>query len=79
MTEQPERNRKEASEYLAKRWQLSFAPNTLARMASAGRGPVYHYRGRFAFYAQAELDAWARTKITAPRHKTRRISQDGAQ
>ena len=78
MTEQPERNRKEASEYLAKCWQLSFAPNTLARMASTGRGPVYHHRGRFAFYAQADLDAWARTKITVPRCKTRRMSPDRA-
>jgi hypothetical protein len=72
MTERPDRNRKEASEYLRKRWQLSFVPNTLARMAATGQGPVYYYRGRFAFYAQAELDAWARTKISAPKRKTRR-------
>jgi hypothetical protein len=72
MTAQPDRNRKEASEYLLKRWQLSYAPNTLARMATTGRGPLYHHRGRFAYYAQADLDAWAQTMITAPRRKTPR-------
>lgn len=76
MTERRERNRKEASEYLLERWQLSYAPNTLARMATTGRGPVYHHRGRFAFYARPDLDAWARTKITAPTRKTRRVSSD---
>jgi hypothetical protein len=78
MTEQPERNRKEASEYLLKCWTLSFAPNTLARLASTGRGAVYHHRGKFAFYAQVDLDTWALTKITAPRRTSRCGSPDAA-
>jgi hypothetical protein len=78
MTAQPDRNRKDASEYLLKRWQLSYAPNTLARMATTGRGPVYHHRGRFAFYREEDLDAWARTKITAPRRKSPRTAEGRA-
>jgi hypothetical protein len=77
MTEQPDRNRIQASEYLRQHWQLSYMPNTLARMASNGRGPDYHHRGRFAFYAQSDLDAWAQTKITLKR-KNRRTFQGGA-
>ncbi len=75
MTEQPALTRKEASEYLLERWQLSYAPNTLARMGTTGRGPLYHHRGRFAFYAVANLDSFARTKITAPRRKTSRTPE----
>jgi hypothetical protein len=69
MTEHTDRTRKEASEYLLARWRLSYAPNTLARMATTERGPPYHHRGRFAFYAEADLDAWAQTMITAPTRK----------
>src|SRR5262245_29524646 len=68
---QPDKSRKEASEYLWRRWRLSYAPGSLARLGTAGRGPAYHMRGRFAYYAQPDLDAWAQTKITAPRRKTR--------
>jgi hypothetical protein len=67
---QPDLTRKEASNYLLRRWQLSYEPGSLARLGTAGRGPAYHMRGRFSYYAQADLDAWAQTKITAPRRKT---------
>jgi hypothetical protein len=67
---QPDLTRKEASTYLMRRWQLSYEPGSLARLGTAGRGPAYHMRGRFAYYAQADLDTWAQTKITAPRRRT---------
>jgi hypothetical protein len=78
MTDQPDKNRKEASEYLWTRWRLSYAPNTLARFATDARGPVYHHRGRFAYYAETDLDTWAKTKITVPRRKTRTLPGDRA-
>jgi hypothetical protein len=68
---QPDLTRKEASIYLLRRWQLSYEPGSLARLGTAGRGPVYHMRGKMAFYALADLDAWAQAKITAPRRKPR--------
>jgi hypothetical protein len=74
---QPDLTRKEASAYLFRRWQLSYEPGSLARLGTAGRGPAYHMRGKWAFYAQADLDAWAQSKITAPRRKMR-VPEDRA-
>jgi hypothetical protein len=68
---QPDLTRKQASIYLLRRWQLRYEPGSLARLGTAGRGPVYHMRGKMAFYALADLDAWAQAKITAPRRKPR--------
>ena len=67
--EKPERRRHEATRYLWERWRLSYAPTTLARFASLGKGPVYRKRGPFAFYREEDLDAWALTKIDNPRRK----------
>jgi hypothetical protein len=75
---QPDLTRKEASNYLMRRWQLSYEPGSLARLGTAGRGPAYHMRGKRSFYAQADLDVWAQSKITAPRRKTERQREDRA-
>jgi hypothetical protein len=75
MTEQPALNRREASDYLLTRWRLSYVPHSLARLGAKGTGPVYHMRGRFAFYHQADLDIFAQSKITAPRRRVRRVPE----
>jgi hypothetical protein len=75
---QPDLTRKQASLYLLQRWQLRYEPGSLARLGTAGRGPAYHMRGKMAFYAQADLDAWAQAKITAPRRKTARMPGEQA-
>jgi hypothetical protein len=66
-----ERRRAEASTYLKERWGLQYAPSTLANMAMAqkGTGPAYRLRGKFAVYAEADLDAWAQPRITGLKRK----------
>jgi hypothetical protein len=52
-----------ASAYLAEHWGLSYTAPTLANMARKGTGPIYRLRGRYAYYRQEDLDAWARPRI----------------
>ena len=64
-----ERRRPEASLYLAQRWGLQYTPSTLANMALKGTGPLYRLRGRYACYADANLDAWAQLRISGLKSK----------
>jgi hypothetical protein len=63
------RRRRAASQYLEDVWGLKYAPATLAQMAVSGRGPVYRLVGKFVEYLDADLDAFARSKIGDPRRK----------
>jgi hypothetical protein len=58
-----------ASEYLQQRWGLHFTADTLSNLAVSGEGPVYRLAGRYAVYAEEDLDSWAQSRITAPRRK----------
>ena len=69
MHDKREMRRAEASDYLWTRWHLRYVPTTLGRLAVSGKGPVYHLRGRFAFYREEHLDAWAQSKISGPKRK----------
>jgi hypothetical protein len=69
-----EKRRDAASSYLAKQWGLSYSTTTLANMAMKGTGPVYRLRGRYAFYRQEDLDAWAMPRIGGLK---RRASDNG--
>jgi hypothetical protein len=64
-----ERRRPGASAYLAERWGLQYSPTTLANMARKGTGPVYRLRGKFAVYAETDLDVWAQLRISGLRRK----------
>ncbi len=66
----PRMNRKEASRYLAEKWGLSYKPSTLAKLAWNGEGPLYNRAGRRVQYLPADLDAWARQKITGKYRST---------
>jgi hypothetical protein len=56
--------RAEASEYLKSEWGLSYAPRTLAKMASVSSdGPPMEYDRRRPLYPQDALDEWAAGKI----------------
>jgi hypothetical protein len=50
--------RKEAAEYLRKKW-FPISAASLERYASDDTGPPYHIRGARALYDRADLDAWA--------------------
>ena len=56
--------RVEASAYLKAEWGLSYAPRTLAKLASiSSEGPLMEYDGRRPLYPQDSLDEWAGRKI----------------
>jgi hypothetical protein len=42
---------------------------TLANYAVTGEGPIYCLIGKYAYYADPDLDSWAQSRITAPRRK----------
>jgi hypothetical protein len=51
-----------AAAYLTENW-FPCAPRTLAKFVVTGGGPPYRKAGPFPLYDQADLDAWARSKI----------------
>lgn len=57
-------SRKEASEYLKKRYGLRAKPATLAKYASIGGGPPFRRAGRFPVYDTDDLDAWALMRVS---------------
>lgn len=61
--------RKGAAEYLLKKYGFG-ASATLAKLAVTGGGPEYRKAGRMPLYAEDSLDAWALSKIGAPRRST---------
>lgn len=63
------RKRKAAATYLTERG-FPTSPNTLAKLATIGGGPVFQKYGNHALYTDANLDAWAEAKLSAPRRST---------
>lgn len=63
------RRRPGASEYLLSKWGIQCCPDTLANLAVKGGGPVYRLAGRYAVYADEDLDEWAQSRISAPMRK----------
>jgi hypothetical protein len=51
------------------RWGLSYTANSLARLASLGKGPVYSFRGPYTEYLDDDLDAFARSKLSERHNK----------
>ncbi len=55
--------RKEAARYLTDMRGLPIAPQTLAKYAVVGGGPIFRKFGRFPLYDTADLDSWANSKL----------------
>lgn len=58
-----------AANYLTERG-LPVSRNTLQKWATTGGGPCYRRFGTRAVYVQADLDAWAERRLSAPRSST---------
>lgn len=59
--------RRDAAHYLHEHHGLSYAPQTLAKLACIGGGPIFRRWGsRIPVYAPADLDAWVASKLTGP-------------
>lgn len=59
-------DRAEAAQYLTERG-LRVSKNTLQKWVTVGGGPTYRRFGHRAVYVREDLDAWAESKLTAPR------------
>lgn len=61
--------RKEASDYLRRRWNQRISAQTLAIYASRKEGPPYRLTvtGADALYTKADLDAWAQSRLVPGR------------
>jgi hypothetical protein len=56
--------RKEAAEYLRRRWRQRVSAQTLAAYASDGKGPVYKViPSSGVFYTRADIDKWASGRL----------------
>lgn len=63
----PRLTRAEASAYLLSQHGISRTPGTLAKLAVVGGGPKFRKIGsRHVLYDVADLDAWAKSALSAP-------------
>ncbi|WP_036286498.1 hypothetical protein [Methylosinus sp. PW1] len=61
--------RKEAGDYMSATYRFG-AAKSLAKAVVTGDGPPYRKAGRRVLYRREDLDAWAASKIGAPRTST---------
>jgi hypothetical protein len=62
--------RNDASRHLQQTYGLRCSPQTLAKYASIGGGPVFRKAAAQAIYTEADLNAWAEARISGPRAST---------
>lgn len=66
----PRLRRDEACRYLETQFGLSYAPATLATLATRGGGPAYQLANRTPLYPKTALDEWALDKLGPLRSST---------
>lgn len=71
---EPMLRRKAAAKYLTERG-LPIAPQTLAKYAVTGGGPVYRRFGRIPLYRAADLDSWALARLGPAQSSTSNIAE----
>jgi hypothetical protein len=57
--------RSQAAAYLHQQFG-AYTTGTLAKLACLGGGPQFRKIGKYPVYSQADLDAWAASKMSAP-------------
>lgn len=62
--------RDEAAAHIRQHWGQPCSRGLLAKLAVTGGGPLYRLAGRFPMYAIEDLDAWAQSRISAPKRST---------
>ena len=63
-----------ASQYLLETWGISRTPNTLAKLAVTGGGPVFEKDGRIPLYTEPALDDWVRAQLSPPVSSTAELA-----
>ncbi|GGH24534.1 hypothetical protein GCM10007036_31000 [Alsobacter metallidurans] len=62
-------SRADAATYVHSRWGAKCSRSFLAKMACLGGGPRFVKIGRSAVYSRPDLDAWCRSRMSAPASK----------
>lgn len=65
--------RSEASAYMFERYGIRRSPDTLAKLAVIGGGPLFFRVGRYPFYSPADLDAWVASFTSEKVHTTKEL------
>jgi hypothetical protein len=68
------RTRREAAKHLTQDLGLPITHNTLMKLATVGGGPEYQIFGNKAVYTDEALNAWAASKLSAPRRSTSELN-----
>jgi hypothetical protein len=63
-TPAPRLRRKLAARYITEHWGIPLTSATLAKLACVGGGPRFRKAGRTPLYEPADLDEWARAKLS---------------
>lgn len=58
--------RQEAAKYIQNKYGFTCSQAWLASLASKGGGPIFQKAGRVPLYCQADLDAWAKSRLSKP-------------
>jgi hypothetical protein len=62
--------RREAATFLTEQLGLPTSFSELQKLACVGGGPAYEIYGKYAVYRPGNLIAWAKDKLSPPRHST---------
>jgi hypothetical protein len=62
--------RKEAANYVETKFGIPCAPKTLSKYATVGGGPIFRKAGKFVLYLPADLNTWARARVSGPMRST---------
>jgi hypothetical protein len=62
--------RKAAAQYIREHWGIPCSPNTLAKLAVIGGGPMFRRAGRIPLYTFADLDRHVEAKLGKPIRST---------
>ena len=72
MTDHPSTylRRDDAAAYIRQKHKINCTAGYLAKLASAGGGPIFHrLHSRWALYTEEDLDNWALSRISGPLRK----------
>jgi hypothetical protein len=66
-------SRKEAAMYVREFWGMPLSPNTLAKLAVIGGGPLFRKAGKFPLYEKNDLDCWVGSRIGEKQSSTSHV------
>ena len=69
--------RNAAALHLQREFGLPITPQSLAKLAHTGGGPVFRLLGKYPVYTREDLNAWAESRLSGPLRSTSEIGIRG--